>query len=178
MAKIISVALVLLLSASITLAEASAQTIDNVIDDIKTSQRTRSVGTLNCSLVSDAQFEALGETVMEAVHPGATDQIMESMMGGEGSESLQLMRIRMGMNYLGCGLRGSTTPFGYGMMGGISGSKLGKSNSYGMHSYYSSQGYDRTFGTLAVKALSWLIFVAISTWVVKAVWQHGERRKK
>ncbi|RMD67788.1 hypothetical protein D6817_00495, partial [Candidatus Pacearchaeota archaeon] len=48
-----------------------------------------------CEKLTDEQLEILGDYFMEQMHPGRQHEIMDEMMGGEGSESLRDMHIRM-----------------------------------------------------------------------------------
>jgi len=95
----------------------------------------------SCESLNDSQFEKLGDYYMELMHPNNHEQ-MDSMMGGEGSESLKLMHISMGKRFycggstefgmMGAGMMGS----GYGMMGGYNG--YGNYNGYNMMAGYGS----------------------------------------
>ena len=42
-----------------------------------------------CSQLSEDQLEMIGDYVMEQMHPGEQHEIMDQMMGAEGSESLR-----------------------------------------------------------------------------------------
>ena len=46
-----------------------------------------------CAQLSEKQFETVGDYLMEQMHPGQAHEVMDKMMGGEGSESLRLMHI-------------------------------------------------------------------------------------
>ena len=103
--------------------------LDEGVAEILESQGIGSLNEVNCEEVLESQFEKLGDTWMESVHPGESHDYMERMMGGEGSESLRSAHISMGQRYLGClsswkGGRwtgmGMMAPFG-GMMGGWGG---------------------------------------------------------
>ena len=48
-----------------------------------------------CDNLSDEQLEAIGEYFMEQMHPGEAHEMMDKMMGGEGSESLRQVHITM-----------------------------------------------------------------------------------
>lgn len=86
---------------------------EEVIDEILDEQGVSSTEDIDCGDVSDTEFEALGEAVMGVMHPNDEEhELMDNMMGGEGSESLESMHISMGRQYLGCWV-GS-----FGMMGG------------------------------------------------------------
>lgn len=68
---------------------------------------------VSCSQLTTGQLEEIGDYYMEQMHPGEEHEIMDRMMGGEGSESLERMHINMARR-LYCN---ETTSFG-GMMGG------------------------------------------------------------
>ncbi len=48
-----------------------------------------------CDKLSAGELEAVGEYYMEQMHPGKTHELMDQMMGGEGSESLRQVHINM-----------------------------------------------------------------------------------
>jgi uncharacterized membrane protein len=93
--------------------ESHAQSVEAVLQDILGQQNVSTVQQLDLAKISDDQWERLGDAVMELQHPGQAHEIMDQMMGGEGSESLSQMHINMGKAYLGYG-----SSFGPGMMGG------------------------------------------------------------
>ena len=68
-----------------------------------------SIDEIDCNKISDADFEELGDALMEKM-AGSHElhEQMDVMMGGEGSESLRQMHITMGRNWLECdGMTGS-----------------------------------------------------------------------
>ena len=89
----------------------------------------------SCDKLTKEQFEAIGDYYMEQMHPGESHELMDKMMGGEGSESLRqahitmakrlycnenvnmmsggMMSMMMGGNMMGYGMMGNN-PFGYG----------------------------------------------------------------
>ncbi len=107
---------VLLLSMSIVYAhehnsEEAKQLIDSEVD---------------CDELSNEQLESVGEYYMEQMHPGEAHELMDDMMGGEGSDSLKQMHIQMARR-LYCnedvggmmGLGGMMNMMGSNMMGGL-----------------------------------------------------------
>ena len=44
-----------------------------------------------CSKLTEGQLEMIGDYLMEQMHPGEAHELMDKMMGGEGSESLRLV---------------------------------------------------------------------------------------
>lgn len=86
----------------------------NETNTVLNSQNVSAISQLNCSKVSQNQFEKVGDAWMGVMAGNeANHSVMEQRMGGEGSESLKQAHIQMGENYLGCGTRGG----GYPMMG-------------------------------------------------------------
>ena len=50
---------------------------------------------IGCDELSDEQLNDIGDYYMEQMHPGEAHEMMDNMMGGEGSESLKQMHIQM-----------------------------------------------------------------------------------
>ena len=50
---------------------------------------------ISCDELSDEQLEMIGEYYMEQMHPGEAHEMIDKMMGGDGSESLKQMHIQM-----------------------------------------------------------------------------------
>lgn len=88
---------------------------------------------ISCDKLTDEQLEAMGDYYMEQMHPGEAHEMMDQMMGGEGSDSLKQMHIQMAkrlycnedvggmmgggmMNMMGSG--GMMNMMGTNMMGG------------------------------------------------------------
>src|SRR3989338_2162244 len=50
---------------------------------------------ISCSKLTNEQLEEIGDYYMEQMHPGESHEIMDKMMGGEGSESLRQVHINI-----------------------------------------------------------------------------------
>ena len=92
---------------------------------------------IDCNQLSDDRLELIGDYIMEQMHPGEAHELMDQMMGGEGSARLRAIHISMAeqfycgdKNYIGGGMMGSggmmnmmgggmmaNGIMGYGMMG-------------------------------------------------------------
>ncbi len=84
-----------------------------------------------CSQLTDSQLEMLGDYYMEQMHPGKQHELMDRMMGGEGSASLRSMHIQMARSIY-CGESSNYGMMGGGMMGPY---MIGYGTGYGMISY-------------------------------------------
>lgn len=120
-----------------------------------------------CSELTDAQLESIGDYLMEQMHPGEAHELMDEMMGGEGSESLKLMHINMA-KHLYCGdasamqggMMGMMMGSGYGMMG-YNGGMMNMMGNYAGNYGYGMMGSSNLFGA----SLLWLLFAAIGAFV-------------
>lgn len=92
--------------ASPTLAvsgENHSRSVSEVVSAITASQNVSGQSDISCDAVTDNQFDELGDAVMQAkIGDDEAHEVMDNMMGGEGSESLRSMHIAMGQRYLGC----------------------------------------------------------------------------
>ena len=175
--------LILLFSISFVFADAEDFTEAKKLIDAKTP----------CSSLNEKQLEIIGDYLMEQIHPGEAHELMDRMMGGEGSESLRLMHIAMakrlycndisgmanygmmgygmmgtgfkkGTNYGGMiGMMGSN--FGYGMMGNLG---------YGMMGQ--SYGYWSFINVLSLVLLIGLI-ILVYLWIAK-LWKEVYKKAK
>lgn len=99
-------------------ADACGGHIDNqVLNDVMVSVGVSREKGIKCSEITDDQFQQIGEAYMSYVHPDSeVHELMDKMMGGEGSESLKSGHILMGRQYLGCINNPSLFGFGAPMM--------------------------------------------------------------
>lgn len=102
------------------------KSLELVLQEIRARLGVKPDAEIDPRNVSDEELEELGEAVMSIMHPGPRQhELMDRMMGGEGSERLARAHRRMGYNYLtsdgyeGCfmsGRRGGRGMMGRGMM--------------------------------------------------------------
>ena len=76
--------------------------ITSALKDIFDSQSVSDQSKIDCSKVTDSQFEKLGDAYMGLGITEEQHAAMENMMGGEGSPTLTQAHINMGRSYLGC----------------------------------------------------------------------------
>ncbi len=143
-----------------------------------------------CTSLTEDQLEDIGDYLMEQIHPGEVHEIMDRMMGGEGSESLRLMHIAMAkrlycndftdsVNYgmMGYGMMGSglgrNINYGNGGMMNMMGGMMGGSFGYGMMGNYGYWGFWNFLSVVLVIGLIVLVYL----WVVK-LWREVFNRKK
>jgi hypothetical protein len=92
--------------------------LEVVLQEIREKHGISSDEAINPRKVNDEDLEEVGEAVMSVMFPDPEQhEVMDDMMGGEGSRRLSRMHRRMGYNYLSGG--------GYGMMGGMMGGRRG-----------------------------------------------------
>ncbi|PJC23771.1 hypothetical protein CO058_01695 [candidate division WWE3 bacterium CG_4_9_14_0_2_um_filter_35_11] len=125
------------------------ESVETILKDILKEQNVSTVQKLDVAKVSDTQWEMLGDAVMEIQHPGQAHEIMDQMMGGEGSDSLKQMHINMGKRYLGYGSN-SIGMMGYG--------NRSFGNTVGMMGYGNHSSYFGSYGILA--ATTWILVIA------------------
>src|SRR3989344_6808520 len=96
----------------------------------------------NCDNLNDEQLESMGDYYMEQMHPGQAHEFMDSMMGGEGSESLKLVHINMAKRiycnedvYIGYGMMSNMMGRGFSRGGGMMGMMGGYYGDYGYGGY-------------------------------------------
>ena len=137
---------------------------DNHENEIEEGKRLVESKT-SCNNLSNEQLEAIGEYYMEQMHPGEAHEIMDNMMGGEGSESLKQVHINMARRlycnanvYVGYGMMGSGGMMGGGMMNGYNMPYQGMMNNYN----YGAYGYSwNVFGVLYLLLLFGLVIIVV-----------------
>ena len=130
---------------------------------------------VSCDKLTDEQLESFGDYYMEQMHPGESHELMDNMMGGEGSYSLKqthiqmakalycnenvggMMNMMMGNDMIGSG---SMNMMGSGMMGNYG---------YGF-------GYWNFINSLYVVLLIGLI-ILVYLWIIK-LWRGVYGKKK
>ena len=125
-----------------------------------------------CSELTNEQLEEIGDYYMEQMHPGEAHEIMDNMMGGEGSQSLKQVHINMARRlycnenvYIGYGIMGSGGMTG--MMNMIGGGMMGN---YQPYSPYSNYGYWSLFQIVfLVVSIIFIALLAYKFGVQKAV---------
>ena len=159
MKKKILILVIFLLSIAIVLAQESH---DSEIEEGEKLVESK----ISCDKLSNEQLESIGDYYMEQMHPGEAHEIMDNMMGGEGSESLKQVHINMARRlycndnvYIGYGMMGSggmMNMMGRGMMG-----------SYPANYDYSNYGYWNIFWILLFVATIFLIVWIIHRFGIK-----------
>ena len=159
MKKITSILVIFLLSIVVVLAQESH---DSEIEEGKKLVESK----MSCDKLSNEQLEAIGDYYMEQMHPGEAHEIMDNMMGGEGSESLKQVHINMARRiycneniYIGYGMMGSggmMNMMGRGMMG-----------NYPASYDYSNYGYWNIFWILLLAAVIFLVVWIIHRFGIK-----------
>ena len=188
--------LVLVVSAFLAINIAGAQNLSSdsevknltvVMNEIMSSQSVDNKEGIDCDKVSDDQFEELGDSVMEQMAgSNQAHEVMEQMMGGEGSTSLQSVHIVMGTQYLGCRQNSYLTAFGpvgmMGMMGygrGMMGGLYNGSSIFGAGLGLGVFGYVLTLvvhGILLGLFIMFVVYVAGRAW--RASMNEDEKKKK
>ena len=136
-----------------------------------------------CSELTEDQLENMGDYYMEQMHSGEAHELMDKMMGGEGSETLKQVHIQMakriycddtsGMaNY---GMMGMMSMMGGGMMN-MAGSGMMGNLGYGMMGNLGyGAGYWSFVNILYLILLIGLI-ILVYLWIVKLL-QNIQHKK-
>lgn len=149
------------ISPSLIFADSNSHpSLEDVLMDIMEFQSVSEKTQIECDRITDEQSEELGEAVMGVMHPDEEQhELMDQMMGGEGSESLKAMHIMMGENYLGCsdGMMAKSMMMGGGMMGG------------GMMKMMSSGGMMGRAGSSSFGFLGWTFMISFLILIILAI---------
>ena len=140
---------------------------------------------VSCDKLSDEQLEAIGEYLMEQMHPGEAHELMDKMMGGEGSESLKQMHIQMAKRLycnedvggmmgmmMGGGMMGSGDMMGGNMMSGQTSQTNTMQSMMGNWGYGS--GYWNFINILYIILLIGLI-ILVYLWILK-LWKNMKNK--
>jgi hypothetical protein len=115
---------------------------------------------ISCDQLTDDQLEVIGDYYMEQMHPGEAHEQMDSMMGGEGSESLRLMHISMARSFY-CGESNTMSSGMMDMMMGR-GMMVQETGGFGMWPFgFLSAGLSFTMVLLLILLIGlvvWLLF--------------------
>jgi len=156
----IAVAIIsIVLFSSMALAHGEQTSFDLALSEILIKQNVTKISQIDCARVSDDDFEMMGDAVMEKmIGNHEVHERMDEMMGGEGSQSLRLMHISIGRNWLGCGS-------GFqGMMG----TNMMPMMMRMMGSYYPGY-YSNYDAVLALAILGWVLFGVLFVVLVLAI---------
>jgi len=160
--------LIILLSVLLT-SQVLAQEHD--FEDIKSLMDSGA----SCSQLTNEQLEEIGDYYMEQMHPGEAHEIVDNMMGGEGSESLKQVHINMARRlycnenvYIGYGMMG----YGglIGIMNRVGGSMMGN---YQPYYSYNNYGYWNLLWIVFLVAIIIIIALMIYKFRVKKVFSSG-----
>ncbi len=80
----------------------TATTVQEIVSGIMAAQGVQSRDAIDCTKISRDTLDKLGDGLMDYYHPGSAHEVMDAMMGGEGSSALEAMHVGMGEAYLGC----------------------------------------------------------------------------
>ncbi|MBS3132814.1 hypothetical protein J4470_01635 [Candidatus Woesearchaeota archaeon] len=175
--KILAVALALLLMAAAAIAHSDG--------DFEKAEEIIA-GKAPCSELTEQQLELIGEYYMEQMHPGEEHEAMDELMGGEGSETLRLMHMRMAQSFY-CGDRTAMSSGMMNMMMGRNGGMMGASSIKGsggmnnmmqgvMGSWGYGYGYGNFVNVLYVMLLVGLI-ILVYLWAIK-MWRGLSKKKR
>ena len=123
---------------------------------------------IGCDKLTDEQLESIGDYYMEQMHPGEAHEMMDQMMGGEGSESLRQVHINMAKRlYCNEDVGGM---MGGGMMNMMMGNNMMGSGMMGNYPAY--YRYNSFWNIL------WLIFligiIVLIIWLIYKFTKKGE----
>ena len=125
---------------------------------------------ISCDKLIDEQLESIGEYYMEQMHPGEQHELMDKMMGGDGSDTLKQMHIQMAKRlYCNEDVGGM---MGGGMMNMMMGGNMMGSGMMGNWGY--SFGYWNFINVLYIILLIGLI-ILVYLWILK-LWKNMQNK--
>ncbi len=151
---VVGMTFMLLLSVARAHDVEKTRSIEEAISEILVQQGISTVSQIDCTKVSGAQFEELGDSIMDKVVGNhELHEQMDAMMGGEGSASLVQMHAIMGKNWLGCGQ-------GARGFGGMMGINMMPMMMRMMGNYYPA--YFSSYNTILILAIAgWIVFTVL-----------------
>jgi len=147
---------------------AQSEELKSTLQNIYSSQNVSSRAAVDCSKVTDDQFNKLGDAYMGVMLPNQQQhESMDNMMGGEGSASLKQAHINMGRSYLGCWSNYNSGPVYMPMMGGFG--MMGGNDSYG--NYYAPNGMMGWSGMMGgyYGGLGWITMILVWTLLILGI---------
>lgn len=133
--------------------QGQAVSLETEVQNLLLKQQVDTVQELDCGKITDEDFEALGDSWMEETHPGSSHEVMDNMMGGEGSQSLESAHIQMGRNYLGC----NDQQYGYGYMGMMGGYRSAPTQAGQYGQQYTSSHTEFLYDAVGVALIAFLL---------------------
>ncbi len=133
---------------------------------------------ISCDKLTEEQLESVGDYYMEQMHPGEAHEMMDKMMGGEGSESLKQVHINMARRlycnddiYIGYGMMGMD------MMNTMMGGQIPQTNT--MQEIIGNWGYLGYWNFLNVLYAMLLIglIILVYLWILR-LWKDSYGKKK
>lgn len=164
----------------------TSQELRDTLSAILSTQNISDQSKVDCSKVTDDQFEKLGDAYMGTMFAStAQHEAMDNMMGGEGSASLRQAHINMGRSYLGCWSNYNSGPIAMPMMGyggghGMMGTygyqpDITRSNYHNNMMGYGFNGFGGTgwLGGGLVMGLFWLLLIVSVVALVRMAMHRG-----
>lgn len=157
--------IIVLLIALILSAGAAFSHEDDTFQEAKELIKSK----IPCSELTEDQLEHLGDYYMEQMHPGEAHELMDKMMGGEGSESLRQMHIAMAKRLYCDDINGMAN---YGMMGmmmggGMMNMALGNNMGSGMTGNLGYGSWYLSFVNLLYAILLIGLIILVYLWIFR-----------
>jgi uncharacterized membrane protein len=184
-ATVLGVVLLLLFIGGIALSDGGhGKNVDKILAEIREVLGLETDSRIDPDRVSNEHLEELGEAVMDIMHPNEREhELMDEMMGGEGSESLEYMHRMMGYRYLSSGFRSPVLPMmggrmGMGMMGGVPTTGWGMHHGWGRGNYGVIPGrmMGGFWGFYTWRIIMWIILlgvIGVVIWLVVRSQKQG-----